>query len=274
MIKCVIHLADVHIRPYVRLGEYSEVLSTFIDQVKDAVSKYDKDEVRIVISGDLFESKNTVSNELMTFSSFFLRQLEEIAQVLVLAGNHDLVLDNTSRTDTLTALFDTANFDNCKFLDAMLGYTSGCIKDDNIIWAVYSIYDSYIRPDIDELKEEYPSCKIIGLYHGLVVGATMDNGSIIDGGIDSDAFNGCDCVMAGHIHKRQVLRRNGIDIVYPSSLIQQKFGETVSSHGFAVWNIEDMTYKFIDVDTEYGLYNIEINSIDDIDKDKERLINF
>lgn len=35
-----------------------------------------------------------------------------------------------------------------------------------------------------------------------------------------------------------------------------------------------MTYKFIDVDTEYGLYNIEINSIDDIDKDKERLINF
>ena len=141
MIKCVIHLADVHIRPYVRLGEYSEVLSTFIDQVKDAVSKYDKDEVRIVISGDLFESKNTVSNELMTFSSFFLRQLEEIAQVLVLAGNHDLVLDNTSRTDTLTALFDTANFDNCKFLDAMLGYTSGCIKDGNIIWAVYSIYD-------------------------------------------------------------------------------------------------------------------------------------
>lgn len=274
MIKCVIHIADVHIRPYVRLGEYAEVLSSFVKKVKEITSSYDKDEVRIVISGDLFESKNTISNELMTFSSFFLRKLESISKVLVLAGNHDLLLGNTSRTDTLTALFDTANFENCVFLDRELKYESGIVKDDNVMWAVYSIYDSYKRPMIEQINRTDENTKIVGLYHGLVVGATMDNGSVIDGGIDGDAFNGCDCVMAGHIHKRQVLRRNGIDIVYPSSLIQQKFGETVSSHGFAVWNMEDLSYKFIDVDTEYGLYNIEINSIEDIDNDKERLINF
>ena len=275
MIKCVIHLADVHIRPYVRLGEYAEVLSSFVKKLKEITSTYERDEVRIVISGDLFESKNTISNELMTFSSFFLRKLEEIAKVLVLAGNHDLLLENTSRTDTLTALFDTAHFDDCMFLDRMLDYSSGVVNDDNVRWAVYSIYDTYRRPpEIDKINRDDKDIRVVGLYHGLVVGATMDNGSVIDGGIDGDAFNGCDCVMAGHIHKRQVLRKNGIDIVYPSSLIQQKFGETVSSHGFAVWNMEDMSYKFVDLETEYGLYNIEINSIDDIDNDKERLINF
>jgi DNA repair exonuclease SbcCD nuclease subunit len=80
--------------------------------------------------------------------------------------------------------------------------------------------------------------------------------------------------MAGHLHKRQVLKRGDAEIVYPGSLIQQTFGETVSQHGFAVWDVESMTCKFIDMDTDYGLYDVEIDNIDDIDEDKERLINF
>jgi DNA repair exonuclease SbcCD nuclease subunit len=230
--------------------------------------------VRILICGDLVHSKNQISNELIVFTSYFLRQLEEIATVLVYAGNHDLLINNTSRTDTLTALFDTANFENCKFIDGMLNYESGLIEDDNIIWALYSIFDDYMRPDIEASKEDNPNAKVIGLYHGMIVGATLNNGSVVSDGLNGDAFDGCDCVMAGHIHKRQDLKRGNVEIVYPSSLIQQTFGETVSQHGFTVWNIEDMTHRHIDLDTEYGLFDVEINSIADIDEDKERLINF
>jgi hypothetical protein len=35
-----------------------------------------------------------------------------------------------------------------------------------------------------------------------------------------------------------------------------------------------MSYEFVDIDSDYGLYDIEINAIDDVDEDKERLINF
>jgi DNA repair exonuclease SbcCD nuclease subunit len=80
--------------------------------------------------------------------------------------------------------------------------------------------------------------------------------------------------MAGHLHKRQVLKRGDTEIVYPGSLIQQTYGETVSQHGFAVWNVEDMSYNFIDIDSEYGLYDVQINNIEDIEEDKERLVNF
>jgi DNA repair exonuclease SbcCD nuclease subunit len=80
--------------------------------------------------------------------------------------------------------------------------------------------------------------------------------------------------MAGHIHKRQVLKRGDVKIVYPGSLIQQTFGETVSQHGFAVWNLEDMTYRFEDLDSDYSLYDMEIENFDDLDDDKEKLINF
>ena len=274
-IKCIIHIADVHIRNFARLEEYSEQLTKVVDKCKEIASKYDKEEVRIVICGDLCHSKNTISNELIVFASFFLRQLEEIARVIVIAGNHDLIVENKSRTDTLTALFDTANFENCIFLDSELDYKSGCAIDNNVVWCLYSIYEDFLRPtNLDELKESHPNSKFIGLFHGQIIGSTLNNGYVSDSGLDGDAFDGCDCVMAGHLHKRQVLKRGDTEIVYPSSLIQQTYGETVSQHGFAVWNIENMSYEFIDIDNDYGLYDINIDNIDDIDKDKEVLVNF
>ena len=274
-IKCVMHLADIHIRNFARLEEYSEQLAKVIAKCEEIASKYDKEEVRIVISGDLVHSKNTISNELMVFASYFLRQLENIATVIVIAGNHDLIIENQARTDTMTALFDTADFKNCKFLDAMLDYKSGCAIDNNVVWCLYSIYDDFLRPTtIEEIKKDRPNSIFIGLFHGQVIGSVLNNGYVSDSGLDGDAFEGLNCVMAGHLHRRQVLKRGDVEIVYPSSLIQQTYGETVSQHGFAVWNLEDMSYSFVDIDSDYGLYNIEIENIDDIDEDKERLINF
>ena len=274
-IKCIIHLADIHIRNFQRLEEYSEQLTKVVDKCKKIASNYEKEEVRIVISGDLVHSKNTISNELIVFASYFLRQLEEIATVIVIAGNHDLIVENQARTDTITALFDTADFQNCKFLDAMLDYKSGCAIDNNVVWCLYSIYEDFLRPTtIEEVKETNPNARFIGLFHGQVVGSTLNNGYVSDSGLDGDAFEGCDCVMAGHLHKRQVLKRGDTEIVYPGSLIQQTYGETISQHGFAVWNLEDMSYEFVDIDSEYGLYDVEISNINDINEDKERLINF
>ena len=274
-IKIVIHIADIHIRQFQRLEEYSEQLEKVINKCKEITKNYEKEEIRIVISGDLVHSKNNISNELMVFASFFLRQLEEIARVIVIAGNHDLIVENQTRTDTLTALFDTANFENCIFLDSELDYKSGCAIDNNVVWCLYSIYEDFLRPtNIEETKEANPNAKFIGLFHGQVIGSTLNNGYVSDSGLDGEAFKGCDCVMAGHLHKRQVLKRGDTEIVYPGSLIQQTYGETVSQHGFAVWDVENMSYNFIDIDSDYGLYDIEIENIDDITEDKERLINF
>ena len=274
-IKIIIHCADIHIRLNQRMEEYVSVFEEFINKCKEIASKYNKEEIRIVISGDLLHSKNQLSPNLITITSYFLRQLEEIAKVIVIAGNHDLIVENKEKTDSITALFDTANFDNCIFLDAELDYKSGCAIDNNVVWCLYSIYEDFLRPtNIEELKESHPNNKFIGLFHGQVIGSTLNNGYVSDSGLDGEAFEGCDCVMAGHLHKRQSLKRGDTEILYPGSLIQQTYGETVSQHGFAVWNVEDMTYEFVDIDSDYGLYDVEIESIDDIEEDKERLVNF
>ena len=274
MIKKVIACSDIHIRNFQRLDEYAEILTKFIEKCNEIASSYEKEEIRIVICGDIIHNKNNISPELISFTSNFIRQLEQIAKVIVIAGNHDLIVNNLSRKDAITSIFETANFSNSFLLDNILGYESGYVIDDNITWAVYSIYDNFMKPDIDMAKKEYPDNKIIGLYHGVIVGSTLDNGTIMDDGIDRGVFEGCDCVMCGDIHKRQVLKKNGIDIVYSGSLIQQTFGETVTQHGFTLWDIDSLTHEFIDLQNDYGLYAFEINDFNDIENDKEILKNY
>ena len=96
----------------------------------------------------------------------------------------------------------------------------------------------------------------------------------MESGLDGDRFTMCDAIMAGDIHMRQVLKRKNTEIVYPGSLIQQRIDETITKHGFAVWNIETLKHKFIDVESDYGIYDIRITSENDLDEDKETLVNF
>ncbi len=275
MVKCIIHAADIHIHNFMRHEEYAEQLEKFIDKCEEIASEYDRDEVRILIAGDIVNQKNTISNELIIFTSMFLRKLQEIATVIVISGNHDMVISNTSRTDTLTGIFQTANFEDCKYLDMILDYKSGCVVDDNITWAVYSTHEDYMKPNLEESIENNPDNKVVGLYHGLIVGAKLDNGTTVDSGLDADAFAGWDVVRASHVHKSPVRRMGDVKIVYPGSLIQQNFGETVSEHGFAVWRLENdkLSYEFIDIDNDYSLYDMEVESLEALYEDKEKLTN-
>lgn len=273
-IKKIIHCSDIHIKNLLRHNEYAEQLTKFIEKCQEICEPFEKDEVRIVIAGDLIDQKNNITPELITFVSTFIRELESIAKVIVIAGNHDLIVNNLSRKDAISSIFETAAFDNAFLLDMELGYQSGYVVDDNITWCLYSIFDNFNKPNIFEAKNENPSNKMIGLYHGMIIGSMLYNGNIVDSGVQGELFEGCDCVMAGDIHKQQNLKRGDVTIVYPSSLIQQNYGETVTQHGFCVWDVETMTHEFIPLLSEYGMYKFEIKDISDIDNDKEILVNY
>jgi DNA repair exonuclease SbcCD nuclease subunit len=86
-------------------------------------------------------------------------------------------------------------------------------------------------------------------------------------------FNGCDCVMAGHIHKFQTLYLGETPIVYSSSVFQQNTGENVSGHGFVLWDMEVLSYKLIEVKNDYAIYHFKIKDYEDVKNDKEILTN-
>lgn len=265
----IVHLADIHIRTYRMHDEYKEVFNTLLVQLKEMLASYQRDEIRIVIAGDLVHQKILISNEQLILGTSLLRELEQIAPVIIIAGNHDLLENNKDRMDSITPMVQFLPTSDINFFKE-----SKCYLDDNIVWCVYSIFEDNQRPDIESARLQFGDDKTyVGLFHAPVVNAKTDIGYEIDHGAGLDIFEGCDFALLGDIHKRQTFNHNGTLIAYSSSLLQQNFGENVSQHGFLLWDVETKTFEEHDVENSYPYYNIRISSVEDIENDKERITN-
>tara|TARA_R110000796_G_scaffold19237_3_gene57784 strand:+ start:337 stop:1149 length:813 start_codon:yes stop_codon:yes gene_type:complete len=269
MIKKILHCADIHIRTYRMHEEYKEIFTKFIEELKEYCKDFEYEEVRIAIVGDLVHQKITISNEQLILSTWFLRELSKVAPVVLVAGNHDLLENNKDRVDSISPMIHLLDNPNIHFYKE-----SQCYEDENVVWCNYSIFEENERPDIEEGRVEFGNDKTyIGLYHAPLVGASTDIGYEFSEGTSLEHFEGCDMVLLGDIHKRQSFDHKGIPIVYPSSLIQQNFGESVNKHGYLIWDVESRTYLEKDIETRYGFYQFKVNSLEDIDNGIEKLTN-
>jgi predicted MPP superfamily phosphohydrolase len=133
MVKKIVHLADIHIRTFRMHDEYRDVFKTLISDLTGLLSEYKRDEIRIVIAGDLVHQKIVISNEQLMLGTWFLRELEKIAPVVMIAGNHDLLENNKDRMDSISPMV--------QFLpDQEINYfkESKCYLDGDVVWCVYS----------------------------------------------------------------------------------------------------------------------------------------
>ncbi len=215
MIQKLVHFSDLHIRLFRDHDLYRGILVDMFEQFKEI--KPD----RIVFTGDLVHSKNQMTPELIEFVAWTLTECSKIAKTILIIGNHDFLENNMSRLDALTPIIDSLQDENIVYLKSR-----GVYEDQNIDWCVYSLMDHNIPPDIqksDQVK--------IGLFHGPVQGLTTDIGYKFDTGFETDKFAGCDIVLCGDIHKRQVFNIPGGKKAYMvGSTIQQNYGETIKNH--------------------------------------------
>lgn len=281
MINKIISCADIHVPAVKGIDELKTHLKKFIDGCKKIIKEEDDpSNVRIVVCGDIFHSKLAITNESILCVDWFFKELDKLCKTYIVIGNHDMLMNNLDRVDSLSPLFEIGNYNQVIYLDKELGYKSGIFVDDNIAWCLYSSFDGFNTPDIMVHKEanKKKDFTYVGLIHGEVNGAITTTNFVTETGLDPKVFDGCNFVIAGHIHKRQEIKKNGIPIVYCSSIKQRDFGESVSGHGYVVWDVEDkddITYKFVDIkDNDGGYYKFEINNIEDIAEDKEELINY
>lgn len=269
MIKRLIHLADVHLRVLKYHDEYREVLINLINQSKELVKDYNREEIRIVIAGDLVHNKVTISSELLMIGTWFLRELAQIAPVITIAGNHDLLEGNLSRLDTISPMVSLLSDSDIKYFKE-----SKCIIDDNIVWCTYSIFEENKRPDIESARKEFGNDKTyVGLFHAPIIGAKTNLGYEFENGATLDIFESLDFALLGDIHKLSSFEHNEIKIAYPGSVLQQDHGESIKNHGFLLWDVQAKTFEFHEVENPYGFYSFKIKSLNDIENDKEILTN-
>lgn len=258
MIKKLVHFSDLHIRLFKDHDLYRNILIDMLNQFREI--KPD----RIVFTGDLVHSKNQMTPELIEFVAWTLSECSKIAKTVLIIGNHDFLENNMSRLDALTPIVDSLQDENIVYLK-----NRGEYEDENVDWVVFSLMDHNIPPDIEKTGRTK-----IGLFHGPVQGLTTDIGYKFDSGFESDKFAGCDLVLCGDIHKRQVFNIPGGKKAYMvGSTIQQNYGETITKHGFGIYDVLKDDYTFVDLDNPRPFLSFKLSSYEDIENGSEKLAN-
>jgi len=241
-IERIFHISDIHIRLYHRQKEYQDVFEKLYKYIKQNSNNTEI----IIITGDLLHSKNNLSPESILITQEFLIHLAAICPTFLIAGNHDAMLTNNQREDSITAIVQNIRIPNFFYLR-----NSGVYFTANIAIAVCSILDNqWIRAESFQ-----PPARIqhkIALYHGGVGIVDTGVGHRLRGEKLVSDFDGYDFTLLGDIHKYQWLIPKRM--AYASSLIAQNFSEFQDPHGVLVWNLETLDHIYHPIENPCGFF--------------------
>lgn len=242
--KYIIHLSDIHIRLYKRQDEYKEVFNRLYEEIdKIIINRGGKESGLIVITGDIFHDKVTLTSESVILCTEFFISLSSRLKTIVIPGNHDGLLNSTERVDNISGVISHKKIDDLYYFKY-----SGIYKFDNFIFGVSSIFDNLFI-SANEINI-IPGQKKIGLYHGLVGSLRLQEMYEAKGEKSIEDFKGYDYVLLGDIHTFQYLDDEK-RIAYASSLISQNFTETDTNHGFLFWDIENESSEYYSIKNDY-----------------------
>ena len=266
----IAHISDIHIRFGSRHEEYRSVFEKLYKDLK----KIKPD--RIVFTGDLNHFKINMSPGSLNLAAEFLVNLSNISSVDIIAGNHDLNIQQLEQGDTISPILKIAELieKNKKVKTAYIvdrnnkdkidynqkavyyyEYTDFYNVGDELVYGVFSCKDG----DLLELTKKDKNKKYIALFHGQVFGARGDNGHelIGDDVIKLTTFNNFDMVMLGDIHEHQSFLDNN-SMAYPGSLIQQDYGESINK-GYLIWDLDTNSFERKFIPNDYGFAKLTVS---------------
>jgi DNA repair exonuclease SbcCD ATPase subunit len=249
-LKTIYHIADVHIRNVQRHKEYRQVFEKMFEEIR----KRGTENSLIYLAGDIAHAKLELSPELVREISWLFTECSKHCETILITGNHDCNMNNSDRLDVLTPIVEALNLPNFTYLRDTQVYSIG-----DVDFGVFSIFDD---------KANWPKAntmfgnKKVALFHGPVDNSQTDVGYVVSSRhFTTDMFDGYDLALLGDIHKRQtMISPSGCKVVYAGSLVQQNFGESLTGHGFLVWDMDSFKYEAIDIPNEYGYYTLDVDN--------------
>jgi len=270
MLKYIFHLSDIHIRNgdniNSRYEEYNTVINNTIISINEQINimKLNIDDFIIIISGDIFHNRYNASNFGLLLFNNLIKSLTKIGKLIIFEGNHERLIDNNP------SLITSLNFD---INNLIVLNESQTLIIDNIGFSYLSLFDTMNDYKLTGRKDILPSFpKIIedvkykiALFHGTFISCKLFNGDIIKDDDNSsyplEMIKDFDYAILGDIHKRQIFNyKNKVIGGYPSSLIQQNFGEDLIEHGYLIWDLYNKKIKEVNVYNDIGYINIKENA--------------
>ena len=243
----IFHISDIHVYNYQRHEEYIEVFEKLYKIIEERMT----DNSIIFLGGDIVHSKTNMSPELFSVVSNLLSTLCNMLPTIVILGNHDLNLNNKTRLDALTPIINSLNLPTLHFLNETNVY-----QYEQIAFSLLHVKDKI--ENVIPAKSFDAETKIL-MYHGPVKNSATAYGYLLEGNyLDVLEHADYDYILLGDIHKHQYLNLERT-AAYPSSLIQQNFGEDLT-HGIIEWDLNKKTSEFIKIASSHGYYTFKLKN--------------
>ena len=243
----IFHISDIHVYNYQRHEEYIEVFEKLYKIIEERMT----DNSIIFLGGDIVHSKTNMSPELFSVVSNLLSTLCNMLPTIVILGNHDLNLNNKTRLDALTPIINSLNLPTLHFLNETNVY-----QYEQIAFSLLHVKDKI--ENVIPAKSFDAETKIL-MYHGPVKNSATAYGYLLEGNyLDVLEHADYDYILLGDIHKHQYLNLERT-AAYPSSLIQQNFGEDLK-HGIIEWDLNEKTSEFIKIASSHGYYTFKLKN--------------
>jgi DNA repair exonuclease SbcCD ATPase subunit len=243
----IFHISDIHVYNYQRHEEYIEVFEKLYKIIEERMTPNSI----IFLGGDIVHSKTNMSPELFSVVSNLLSTLCNMLPTIVILGNHDLNLNNKTRLDALTPIINSLNLPTLHFLNETNVY-----QYEQIGFSLLHVKDKI--ENVIPAKSFDAETKIL-MYHGPVKNSATAYGYLLEGNyLDVLEHADYDYILLGDIHKHQYLNLEKT-AAYPSSLIQQNFGEDLT-HGIIEWDLNKNTSEFIKIASSNGYYTFKLKN--------------
>ena len=225
----VVHVADVHVqdRHHAVLREAGAFLHAEAAR-RAAAARAAGREPLVVVAGDVLHRKTAMSAGEFSDAVWFLGGLAAAAPVALLPGNHDMDPRVAGGPDLLGPL--AAEVGRMRGVEVWRGGVHRLLGLDFVA----------VPPDgpVPAVPPRAPGVPLCAVWHEDVAGARYQNGVTCHRGRLTGAWlDQFDAAFGGHVHLAQQLGRAG-RAWFPSSLVQQDFGESEKGHGFLVWEID------------------------------------
>lgn len=264
----LLHLADTHFK-VANLAQYRPVLDRICSDAERLFEE--KEELVIVIAGDVLDAYTNVHMDIAFTVSEFLLRLLRCGDVVVVPGNHDFNPSALS-VDSLGNILEHVQKTNSSAHELHYFCKTGVYGVRGVHFAVCSLRDtpSFIR--YAEARECVGDERIVCIFHGIVGGVSGDRAlesaqrnqqrSSAARTVRKSDFLGYAAVLMGDIHKHQSWKIDGNpgsgSMVYCGSPMQLNFGED-NCHGYVLWDYgeESITWRFHEVPNEHEMVSLD-----------------
>ena len=246
--------SDIHIGVHKDSKFWHEISSNWMDWF---VQKMHEENIEdIVFCGDYFHTRDEVCVDTLHFGSNLLKKLNDF-NVLMIVGNHDCFLKESSEVNSLTPF---SYWPNITVIDKPTYIKSFGKNIGFIPWGIGA-------------KDITPSDVLFG--HFEINNFKMNSFSLCRDGFDSDELSEKNkLIISGHFHLRDMRQIGDSKIVYVGNPFQMDFSDENASKGVYTLDLNSLELNFHENNFSPKHFNIQLSDLMSYNTITDKVVSF